>query len=207
MPASAGSGVEALRVAREVLDKLGLTIPRPSRIAIHVLVRSLRSQALVRRKGVDFLRSLPPVSDPLMNRAYDLLHLLGEVATLTGSNDLHAFAAAEVVHLSLKQGAGIFFATQVIVNAGQCAVFDNHEMAARLHQISISLTSDKATPSRGTIEARIISNVFISHWTQPETTCLEAALKLKDFVMGSCLVDELFYVRAVLIADGTQPAW
>ena len=132
------------------------------------ILRTVKALSLFRRIGLEGLRNILPTEDPLIEKQFDFLYLMGEVGTLTGDLDVHVFAVSMSILQMLRHGGPKSPVVSIAALGILFAALGDYEKGTQVCEIAYS-TIDETTPLSRQVEAKMMGIFFVDHWTKPLT--------------------------------------
>jgi predicted ATPase/class 3 adenylate cyclase len=156
-----GDHERALRLGLEVLDTLGLRLPRrPTRSQIAASL--LNTRLALRARGSDSVLSLSQLTDPDFIEAHDVLSTLANVAYGAQSAYFPLFVA-EAVRLTLRRGLGTSSAVGLAHYALMQVALGRYEDGVRYGQLAMRLAEREPCRARRAWCAFLYHD-FVHHW-------------------------------------------
>ncbi|MEQ9364530.1 MAG: histidine kinase, partial [Leptospirales bacterium] len=150
-----------LQVALEALESLGVHLPADPG-AGRALFAMIKTQALIRWKGVDSILTAPHLRDENLLAAMRILALFASGAFKTRPN-LYAVAMCEYASITYRGGRSAAAAYGLMSMAVILVSVRRFGLADRLSRIALRLLTKDNDHSAKTLFAQV---VFVAHWTE-----------------------------------------
>ena len=156
---------EAVEAGREALRELGMPIPEPITWAT-VRRQYAATRRAQRGRPLTALEALPPLTDPTLTAALQLLMAIGPVAFFVDTN-LLAWVNMRIAEVSMRHGLSevtpFGFAGYGMVLAG---MFGEREEGAAFGELSLRL-NDRLGGDHLAARLHVQNGAFIRHWVRP----------------------------------------
>jgi predicted ATPase len=187
---AAGRFAEAVETNLDVLDQLGVQIPRKIK-AIHLVTSYMRTRQKLRRKTDEDLIKFESGADRWALHQCDFLILLMETCMLGGQVEIQILATMQALWLVLDRGIEEM-ASMAMAGAGYIyGLRGRNDKSYRFGKLAARIASQGKNPS---LDSRAMSYAYqyLIPWREPYHKCLDPLMSAYKMALDRGDIEQLF---------------
>jgi len=175
--------IESLRLAIDVLEKLGVKFPENPTM-LRVIFELISVKILLWRKSIETLIDLPKMVDPRKLAITNLIPIIS-AAAYTTSPDIIPLLISYTIKLSFKNGMSIYLPfASASLGMIHCSIFGEIDAGYKYGLSALQLI-EKTENDKNKAGSLFIFWCFISHWKKPIRNSLQPYLDIYKIALDS----------------------